>query len=71
MITIKSSQKVFTDEEICRLTGLCIEHLHAAARSKRLGWLVSAEAAGIRTEHWQFSNADLSVLSALFPRCQH
>jgi hypothetical protein len=72
MITIKSSQKTFTEEETSRLTGLCMEHLHAAARSKRLGSVVSAAAAtGIRTEHWQFTNADLSVLSALFSRCQH
>jgi hypothetical protein len=72
MVTVKSSQKIFTEEEISRLTGICIDHLHGVARSKHLGSIVyAAEAAGEQAERWLFTNADLSVLAALFPRCQH
>lgn len=72
MVTIKSSQKTFTEEEISRLTGICIEHLHGVARSKHLGSIVrAAEAAGGQVERMLFTNTDLSVLAALFPRCQH
>jgi hypothetical protein len=72
MITIKSTQKVFTEDEISRLTGICTEHLRAVARSKHLGCLVrAAEAAGGQAERWLFSSTDLSVLSALHSRCEH
>ncbi len=72
MITVKSTQKIFTEDEISRLTGICAEHLHAVARSKHLGSIVrAAEAAGDHAERWLFTNADLSVLTTLFPRCQH
>ena len=72
MITVKSNQKVFTEDEISRLTGICTEHLRAVARSKHLGYLArAAEAAGGQAEHRLFTNADLSVLTALLPRCEH
>ena len=72
MVTVKSSQKLFTDEEISRLTGICIDHLHDVARSKHLGSIVrAAEAAGNQAERWLFTNSDLSVLAALHPRCEH
>ena len=72
MVTVKSSQKIFTEEEISRLTGICIEHLHGVARSKHLGSMVrAAEAAEEQAERLLFTNADLSILAALFPRCQH
>jgi hypothetical protein len=72
MVTVKSSQKLFTDEEISRLTGICIDHLHGVARSKHLGSIArAAEAAGEQAEHWLFTISDLSVLAALFPRCEH
>ena len=72
MVTVKSSQKLFTDEEISRLTGICIDHLHGMARSKHLGSIVrAAEAAGEQAERWLFTISDLSVLAALFPRCEH
>jgi hypothetical protein len=72
MVTVKSSQKVFTDEEISRLTGICLEHLHGVARSKHLGSIVrAAEAAGQQAEHWLFTYAELNVLAVLFPRCNH
>ena len=72
MITVKSTQKIFTEDEISRLTGICSEHLRAVARSKHLGSIVrAAGAVGGQTERWLFSNADLSVLTALLPRCDH
>jgi hypothetical protein len=70
--TVKSSQKLFTDEEISRLTGICIDHLHGVARSRHLGSIVRApESAGVHSERWQFTHSDLNVLAALFPRCEH
>jgi hypothetical protein len=72
MITVKSNQKTFTDDEISRLTGICTEHLHAVARSKHLGSIVrAAGAAGGQVESWLFTSTDLSVLTALLPRCEH
>jgi len=72
MITVKSTQKIFTEDEISHLTGICSEHLRAVARSKHLGSIVrAAGAAGGQAERWLFSNTDLSVLTALFPRCEH
>ena len=72
MITVKSTQKIFTEDEISRLTGICTEHLRAVARSKHLGSPVrAAGAAGGQAERWLFTNTDLSVLTALHPRCEH
>jgi hypothetical protein len=72
MVVVKSSQKLFTDEEISRLTGICMDHLHGVARSKHLGSIVrAATAAGEQAERWLFTNSDLNVLAALFPRCEH
>ena len=72
MVTVKSSQKIFTEEEISLLTGICIAHLHNVARSKHLGSIDrAAEAGGDPAERWRFTNSDLSVLATLFPRCQH
>jgi hypothetical protein len=72
MITVKSTQKIFTEDEISRLTGICSEHLRDVARSRHLGSLVrAAGAVGGQAEGWLFTNADLSVLTALFPRCEH
>lgn len=72
MVTIKSSQKQFTVDEVSRLTGICVEHLQSLARSKHLGSLVrAAEAAGAQAEEWLFTNSDLMILTVLYPRCQH
>lgn len=72
MITVKSTQKIFTEDEICTLTGICVEHLRSAARSKHLGSLVrAANAVGGQAERLLFTNTDLSVLTALYPRCEH
>jgi len=72
MVKVKSSQKLFTEDEVCRLTGICLEHLHSMARSKHLGFLArAAEAAGQKVERWLFTHSDLMILIVLYPRCQH
>lgn len=72
MVTIRSSQKFFTEEEVSRLTGICLEHLRGLARSKHLGSLArAAEAAEAQAEKWLFTNSDLMVLTVLYTRCQH
>jgi hypothetical protein len=72
MITIKSSQKLFTLEEVSRLTGICAEHLLSLARSKHLGFLArAAEAAGEQAEDWLFTNSDVMILNVLYTRCHH
>jgi phage gp46-like protein len=71
-VTVKSSQKLFTDDEISRLTGICLDHLHKFARSKHLGTIVkAAESAGEQAERWLFTNSELMILAVLIPRCHH
>jgi len=38
-VTVRSSQKLFTEEEVSGLTGVCLEHLRSLARSKHLGYM--------------------------------
>ncbi len=72
MVRIKSSQKLFTEDEVSGLTGICLEHLRKLAQSKRLGYLGRvAEAAGAEAEKWLFTNSDLMILTVLYPRCSH
>lgn len=72
MVTVKSSQKIFTEEEISGLTGICREHLRDLARRKHLGSNVrSAGGATDQAECWMFTNSDLMVLAVLAPRCSH
>jgi hypothetical protein len=72
VVTIRSSQKLFTDVEVASLTGICLEHLRSLARSKHLGSIVrAAEAAGQEAERLLFTNSDVMVLSVLYTRCQH
>ena len=72
MVRIKSSQKLFTEEEVTSLTGICREHLRGLARNRHLGTLAGvAEAAGAEVEKWLFTNSDLMILTVLHPRCQH
>ncbi len=72
VVKIKSSQKLFTEDEVSRLTGICLDHLHSLARSKHLGFLArAAEAAGEQAERWLFTNSDLMILTVLYTRCQH
>jgi hypothetical protein len=65
MVRVKSSQKVFTEEEITSLTGICAEHLRGLARNKNLGTLASG------AEKLLFSHSDLMIVNLLQPRCQH
>lgn len=72
VVRVRVSQKTFTDEEVSRLTGICLEHLRNLARSKHIGMLSrAAEAAGAQAERWLFSHSDLMVLTVLYTRCQH
>jgi hypothetical protein len=72
MVTIKSSQKLFTLEEVTRLTGICADHLLNLARNKHLGFIArAAEAAGEQAEQWLFTNSDVMILNVLYTRCQH
>jgi len=72
LVTVKSSQKIFTDAEVSSLTGICVEHIHNFARSRHLGIIArAAEAAGNQAEQWLFTLSDLMVLVTLFPRCTH
>lgn len=72
MVTIKSSQKFFTEDEVASLTGICLEHLRGMARNRHLGKLARvAEAAGVGAEKWLFTNSELMILTVLYPRCQH
>ena len=69
---IKASQKIFTEEEVSSLTGICLEHLRGLARSKHLGSLVrAAEAAGSHAERFLFSDTDLMVVAVIQRRCEH
>ncbi len=72
MVRIKSSQKTFTEDEVSRLTGICLDHLRGLARNKHLGTIVrAAEAAGAEAEKWLFTNSDLMILTVLQARCDH
>jgi len=33
MVTVKSSQKIFTDSEVANLTGICVEHVQLCERA--------------------------------------
>jgi hypothetical protein len=72
MVTVKSSQKIFTDYEVASLTGICLEHLHNFAKMRHLGFIArAAEAAGRQADQWLFTWSDLSVLTTLFEKCSH
>lgn len=72
MVTVKSSQKIFTDAEVASLTGICVDHLRNFAKSRHLGFIArAAEAAGKQADQWLFTLSDLMVLVTLFPKCTH
>jgi len=72
MVTIKSTKKIFTEEEVSGLTGICREHLRDMARIKHLGSIArAAGVAGDQADRWLFTNSDLMVLAILVPRCHH
>jgi phage gp46-like protein len=72
MVRIKSSQKIFTEDEVSTLTGICLEHLRSLARNKHLGTVAqAAQAAGAEAEKWLFTNTELMIVTVLQPRCDH
>jgi len=66
MIKVKSSQKIFTDTETSSLTGIGLERLRLLARTRHIGFIARAEAAGKQAEHWLFTRSDLMVLAMLY-----
>jgi len=71
-VTIRSSQKMFTEEEVSGLTGICLEHLRSLTRIKHLGQAVAAAAAaGGTAEKWFYTPSDLMVLNLVCGRCEH
>jgi hypothetical protein len=72
MLTIKSSQKLFTEDEVIDLTGICLQHLRDFAKSRKVGFISRvAEAAGAGAEKWLFTNSDLLVVAMLLQPCEH
>jgi hypothetical protein len=72
MVRIKSSQKLFTEDEVASLTGICVEHLRGLARNKHLGSAAGkVEVAGVEAGKWLFTHSDLMIVNVLHPRCQH
>jgi hypothetical protein len=70
-VKIRSSQKIFTENEVSGLTGICPDHLRTFARSKHLGFLNRAAAAGEQASRLVFTSSDLMVVVALQSRCEH
>jgi hypothetical protein len=74
-ITVRSSQKLFTEEEVARLTGMCLEHLRNMARLRKIGFMEraadAAETAGTEVAKWYYTHSDLMVLAVLHHRCDH
>src|ERR1051326_9243467 len=61
MVTVKSSQKIFTDSEVASLTGICMDHLHNFAKSRHLGFIArAAEAADRKSTRLNSSHIPLS-----------
>jgi hypothetical protein len=72
MVRIRSSQKVFTEDEVVGLTGICLEHLHGLARNKHIGTLTrAAEAMGAEAQKMLFTPSELMILNMIHPRCEH
>jgi len=72
-LTIRSSQKIFTEEEVSGLTGICLEHLRNFTRIRHLGQAAeaAAEAAGSTAHKWLYTISDLTVLTMVCERCEH
>ena len=63
MVRIKSSQKIFTEDEVAKLTGICLDHLRGLAQNKHLGTLVrAAEAAGTEAGKWLFTHSGIGTV---------
>ena len=70
-VTIRSSQKIFTEAEVSGLTGIGPDRLRTVAQTKHLGFLAKAAAASEQAGKWLFTAADLMVLVVLEGRCKH
>jgi hypothetical protein len=72
-LTIRSSQKIFTEEEVSGLTGICLEHLRNFTRIRHLSQAAeaAAEAAGSTAHKWLYTISDLTVLTMVCERCEH
>lgn len=72
-LTIRASQKIFTEEEVSGLTGICLEHLRSLSQVKHLGQAAeaAAEAAGCTAQKWLYTISDLMVLNLVCRRCEH
>jgi hypothetical protein len=72
-LTIRSSQKIFTEEEVSGLTGICLEHLRNFTRIRHLGQAAgaAAEAAGSTAHKWLYTISDLTVVTMVCERCEH
>lgn len=69
VVKVKSSQKLFTEDEVCRLTGICLDRLRGMARSRHLGFIArAAEAASEHAEKLLFTYSDLTILNLLHNR---
>ena len=71
MVRIKSTQKIFTEDEVAHVTGICLEHLRGLARNKHLGTLARAAEAGAEAGKWLFTHSELMIVRVLHPRCEH
>jgi hypothetical protein len=76
VVKVRSSQKLFTEDEVSVLTGIGLEDLSELARSRHLGFLTraaeaAAEAASEQAERLLFTLSDLMVLTVLYPRYHH
>jgi hypothetical protein len=72
VVKVRSSQKLFTEDEVSVLTGIGLEDLRELARSRHLGFLQrAAEAATEQAERLFFTLSDLMVLTVLYPRYHH
>lgn len=71
MVRVKTSQKIFTEDEVSKLTGICREHLRGLARNKHLGTIARAAEAAVVPEAWLFTHSDLMIMNRLQPRCEH
>ncbi len=72
MVRVRSSQKLFTEDEVSLLTGIGLDDLRSLAQSRRLGFLArAAEAAEQQAERLLFTLSDLMVLTVLYPNLRH
>jgi len=56
MVTVqRRAQKIFTDNEVANLTGICVDHLHNFAKSRHLGFIARARKQRNSADQWLFT----------------